>query len=87
MQSMKIRDSYNHREGNEELIEIASGELEIMGDDNRSLFSIRLSDDGSIEVSANMMTKFNGTLLDNTPIMVIPKGSNQVIIKRPEYEQ
>jgi hypothetical protein len=63
----------------------ANGEFQIVGDDDRTLYDIRVFKDGSIEIAASSHTKHNNIMLD-TNLTIIPKGSNRIVISRPEYK-
>jgi len=70
--------------GDETTYEPPSGEIEIMADDGRSLFSIRQEADGSIEVRTGSVCKQGGVILD-TGILIRPHVSNSVQIFREPY--
>lgn len=78
---MKIKDPYNP---DAEIIEITPS-IDILADDNRILYSIRLYDNGDLEVMTSNVCKYSGRLLDS-PIIVRPRATNYVIISRPEWK-
>lgn len=82
--TMRIRDCHATRNGDELIQTMPSGGLEIVGDDGRTLFSVRLKD-GQLQVMAGGVCKHEGKMLDDR-ISIIPHSSNHVSIVRPVYE-
>lgn len=81
---MKIRDSYAEINGEKETIEMPSGALDVIADDGRTLFCIKL-EDGAIEVSTASFCKHEGRLYD-TPISIKPRASNVVRVIREKWK-
>ena len=81
---MIVRDGYAVLNGNKEVVEMPSGSLEIVADDGRDLFSIRLMDRG-IEVSVNSCIKHDGELLEPN-FKIKPRASNLIEITREPYK-
>jgi hypothetical protein len=74
---MILKETY----GDEKEINIETGSIDIIAEDGRDLFSIKLNDDGAIEISTSAVCKFNGVMLD-TAVSIIPKHSNLIIVER-----
>jgi hypothetical protein len=81
---MKIRDSHASIQGEFSAITMPSGGLEVIGDDGRTLYTIKL-DGGKLHVSAGVVCKLNGVLLDDK-LSIAPHSRNSVVIERPKYE-
>ena len=82
---LKIRDGLATLNDDTTEITMPSGSLEIIAPDGRTLFDIRVLDDGSLEVSASSCVKIGDTLLD-TGINIMPRACNQVYIRRNRYD-
>lgn len=82
-QPIKARDSYATINGDNTTHDYLNG-IEIIADDGRPLFSISLLEDGSIEVSTNMVVKHNGVMLEDD-MHIVPKSVCRVVIKREIY--
>lgn len=82
---MKIRDSFAALNNECSGIEMPSGGLEVVADDGRALFSIRLADDGTLEISGGSFCKHGGRLLEET-IAVMPRASNLVYVRKERHE-
>lgn len=64
---------------------ILGGEIEIMSDEGRCLFSIRQGADGSVEISTGLAcARHNGVLLDSS-MAVLPRGNGTVLVQRLPY--
>lgn len=61
------------------------GGLVILAEDNRPLYEFRLYPDGSLEVRTSSFVRIGEVMLDNT-MSIIPRGSNEIVIQRPEYK-
>lgn len=81
---MKIRDAHASVNGDFSTTPMPSGGLEIVGDDGRTLFTIKLQS-GALQVTAGMVCKVDGVLLDDK-LSIIPHSRNCVFIERPKYE-
>lgn len=81
---MKIRDLHATLNGNKEITELPSGGLEIIADDGRPLFSIRLQDN-VLYVSSGMVCKHNGVMLDDS-FVISPRAANCVDLVKVEYK-
>jgi hypothetical protein len=62
---MKIRDGHAKLNSDPTTYTMPSGSVEILGDDDRALFSISLEKDGSIRVAAGTGRVFNGVHYDD----------------------
>lgn len=81
---MKIRDSHASVQGDFSTITMPSGGLEVVGDDGRTLYTIKL-DGGKLNVMAGGICKFDGVVLDDK-LSILPLYRNSVVIERPKYE-
>ena len=77
---MKIKETYGVQE-----LDIEIGSVDIVADDGRTLFTIDVNCDGSIEVHASSTVKHNGVLLD-TKIDVSAQGCNWFRLTRQVYK-
>lgn len=77
---MKIRDSHAAVNGEFETLTMPSGSVDIIADDGRTLFSVRLKD-GHLEISAGGVCKHQGDLLDEK-LLIAPRYTNQVFVSR-----
>lgn len=77
---MKIRD-----DGSEEIFDIPLNGFEILADDGRSLYSLRMNSKGILEISVIGVCKHHNTLLDDN-LLISPYGTNSIKIARPEYK-
>jgi hypothetical protein len=80
---MQIRDGNAAKNGEFQTQKMPSGTLDIIADDGRTLFSLRLKD-GALEVSAGGVCKHDGQLL-NEALTIAPRYSNLVTISRVPY--
>lgn len=70
----------------QEPLSILGGDIEIIGDDNRTLFSVRPLPDGAIEISTGLScVRHNDVILDSS-VGVFPQGNGTVVIRRSVYE-
>lgn len=84
MKEMIVRDGFAVINGDKTTYTMPSGELEIVADDGRPLFCLRVF--GSIlEVSGGYTCKHEGVMLDDK-IVVVPVASNRVDIVRNELK-
>lgn len=81
---MKIRDGHASIQGEFSTITMPSGGLEVIGDDGRVLYTIKL-EDGKLNVTAGEICKVGGVLLDDK-LSIVPLYRNSVVIERPKYE-
>lgn len=58
--------------------------FEIVAEDGRTLYDVRVSEDGTLEVSAGGTVKQAGRVLDSQ-LMVRPHSTNVITIMREEY--
>lgn len=63
-----------------------SQNFDIIADDGRPLFGIRVLDNGTLEVSASMVVRHKGKMLDDR-LAVRPRSSNAVSIQRDVYAE
>lgn len=85
---MKIIDKYARINGNVTPIDTGSDFIEILGEDDRQLFNVRLK--GNIlEVDAGIMCKIKGVdgekIYDST-LLIKPIAGNIVQLIKPEYK-
>jgi hypothetical protein len=81
---MKIRDLHATVNGIDKITEFPSGGIEIVADDGRTLFSIRL--EGNILlIAAGHVCKHGDVLLDDR-FFIRPRAANCVDLIKPEYE-
>lgn len=81
---MKIRDAHATVNGDKKTHTMPSGGLEIVGDDGRSLYTLKLKD-GQLEVQVGGVVKHGGLVLDDK-LGVLPIARNCVLITRSEYK-
>lgn len=81
---MKIRDEEDYTNGEDEVIEMQGDTIRILADDGWALFSITLTDEGEIIVSASSSCKHKGVLLDSG-ITITPKAGNSIVVSRPKF--
>jgi len=80
---MRIRDKFATVNGDVTEHVMPSEGLQIISDDGRTMFSITLQGDGSLDISGGNYCKFNGQILTEL-LMVRPKASNSIeVIKCP----
>jgi len=84
-EEMKIRDAHSSITGKFETITMPSGGLEVIGDDGRTMYTIDLKE-GVLRISAGMLCKINGVVLDDS-LVIIPHACNVVVISRPKYDR
>lgn len=60
-------------------------EIKVMADDGRVLYYISMTNDGELEVSTGAAAKFDGKVKDTT-LTILPKGSNRILLTRPDYK-
>lgn len=78
---MKIRDANASIEGDLTTMTMTNAGLEILGDDGRTLYAIKL-DKGTLQVTAGPVCKVDGVVL-NDSLTIVPRASNCVFIQRP----
>lgn len=81
---MKIRDLHAKVNGNTDVFTMTSGGLEIMADDGKTLFSMRLVGN-TLMLSAGSTCKHAGMILDDS-FVIKPRAANCVDIVKSEYE-
>ncbi|MCG3176963.1 MAG: hypothetical protein MOGMAGMI_01927 [Candidatus Omnitrophica bacterium] len=82
---MKVRDSFAVINGDTAIIEMPSGGLEIVADDGHALFALRLTKDGTLEVSGGNTCKHGGELLEER-LQIEPRACNLVYVRKSKYE-
>lgn len=82
---MKVRDGHATINGNKTEFECRSGCVEIIAEDERTLFSIMQMKDGEIMVIAGKQCKHRGKIL-NDQMVIRPIATNCIEIIRPEYK-
>lgn len=80
---MKIRDLHATINGNTEIFTMPSGGIEIIADDGKTLFSLRL-EGNSLLLSSGQTCKHNGEVLRDD-FMIKPRASNCVDIVKTKY--
>ncbi len=83
MVTMNTRDLHAKVNGREEVIIFPSGGLEILADDGKTLFSVRLEGNELIITGGNMCNH-KGNLLDDT-FVIKPRSPNCVNLVKVEY--
>lgn len=86
MTKLIIRDSFATLNGDDSTVEMPSGGLEIVAEDGRTLFNIRLTPDGVIDISGGSFCKHEGHVFDDR-LIIEPRASNTVKIRRPDYKE
>ena len=81
---MEVRDSFATLNNDTTIMSMPSGALEIVADDGRTLFYLRVAKDGSLEVSGGDFCKHDGLVLEER-ISVLPRASNVVYIRKELY--
>ena len=82
---MKVRCSHASVNGNDEITEFSSGGIEIISDDGKRLFQIRV-EDNVLMVAAGDYCKHNGKILDDS-FIIKPRAANCIDIVKPEYKK
>lgn len=82
MTQMKIRPTYM-QEG--EFV-AEHGPIEIVADDGRSLYTIDLKEDGSLDIHTSGFVKHNDKILDSG-LYVKPHACNMIKVFREEYKK
>lgn len=78
---MKIKDAYNKK-----IIKLNTDEIDIIADDGKTLYSIQLKKDGSLNIGTVGFCKQDGKILDTT-LNMMAKASNTIIIFRNTYKK
>ena len=81
---MIVRDSYSELNNDKKTYEFQSGEVEIVAEDGRALFSIIPKNDSSVYISSGPFCKHGGTIFDKS-LKIMPVATNAIIISREEY--
>ena len=82
---MKIRDSYD-RLNNDADSTVYNQSIDIVADDGRTLFSIRMVNMRTIEVSAGLVCKQEGILIDDV-FSIKPVSVKRIQIQRDLYKE
>lgn len=82
---MIIRDIYATIENDKTINEYKSNGFEIVADDGKTLYSIRLTEGGRLEISGGSFCKHENVLLDER-LIVQPRASNFIHVSRCKYE-
>lgn len=80
---MRIRDLHAQLDGDDTVIVLPSGGLEIVADDGRALFIINL-DDNVLSISGGSFCKHKDKRLENH-FFVKPVASNKIDLIKREY--
>lgn len=86
MATMTIRDSFATINGDKTVHEMPSGGICIVADDGQTLFDLRLTTEGHLEITPGSVCKHQGKLLDDKFVMW-PRASNVMVFMKPEYEK
>ena len=81
---MKIRDGRATLNGDNTVTEIASDEIEIVADDGRTLFGVRMRPDGSILLHAGHVCKHLDVILDDR-MSIAPRDCRSITVSRIPY--
>lgn len=79
---MKIRQTYLSKP--DAIVNIDHESLDIVASDGRDLFTIKLNENGGIEITASSIVRHSGEIFD-TALSVRPKFSNTVLIERVRH--
>ena len=60
-------------------------EIGIAGDGGRILYTLRMTEDGGLEVTSEMPAKVNGVMKDSK-LVIEPKSAQCVVLNRPNYD-
>jgi len=82
---MKIRDTHIRLPHDADHAEYSSG-IDIVADDGRTLFSIRMVDKRTIEVTAGLVCKQDNALIDDV-FQIRPVSVNRIQIRRDLYKE
>lgn len=81
-----VKDGHAVINGNDTTFSVESGVLNVITEGGRALFSIRLLDDGDgVEITADWVITVGKSVLDEK-LMVLPKASNCVEVRRNKYK-
>jgi len=80
-----VRDGFATLNKDKTTHEMLSGSVDIVAEDENTLFSIKLLNDGSIEVDAGSCCKVNGVMTDDV-FSIVPISVNRIKLQRPEYK-
>ncbi len=85
--TLTIRDSFAEINGDKTVYDLPSGSLDIIAQDGRTLFSIKVVEEGTgIEVYAGSTVKVNRELFSES-VSVRPRSSNIVhILRTPDMQ-
>lgn len=83
---MIIRDSFATINGDKVTATIPSDQFEIIGEDGRTLFRVRLCKDAIMEVSSGGGICKHGGKFFTDRLLIEPIGSNAINIHKPEYK-
>jgi hypothetical protein len=85
-EAMKIRDAHAQLNGRKEEFTMPSGGLEIINpEDGKTLFRINHREDGSIQITAGILCRVKGKILDDA-LLISPVSSNSIVCQRIECE-
>jgi hypothetical protein len=82
---MKIKNTFPVSETDIVEAVFEDGRVDIVAEDGRDLYSLRLLEDGTLEVSVSGHVKHGDKILDTT-LSIKPKASNLIEISRPVYK-
>ena len=82
---MKIRDTHIRLPHDADHAEYSSG-IDIVADDGRTLFSIRMVDKRTIEISAGLVCKQDDVIVDDS-FVIRPVSVNRIQIRRILYKE
>ena len=85
MNKMTIKATHPRTEEGSKEITVEGGSLEILNEEGQELYTIKLREDGRLEVYAGSMVKINGQVHE-TALTISPHSSNIVFVGRQKYE-
>lgn len=83
---MKIRDCHATLNGDKTTYTMPSGGLEILADDGRTLFSVRMEEGAEISVWSGSYCKHNRKLWQDR-FVIVPHASNVVHFRKLEHNK
>lgn len=85
MKTMTVKATYPRSEEGSQKITVEGGSLEVLNDEGQELYSIKLREDGRLEIYAGSTVKINDQVHENI-LTISPHSSNIIIVGRQKYE-
>jgi len=82
---LRIRDGHAMLNGDKTEYTMDSGSVDIIAEDGRTMFGIRLCKDYSLEIDSGVVCK-NGGILHDDAFDIRPISSNRIRLTKPEYK-